>query len=262
MTPRELSALDGSMAVLTGAAGAGLRVNVSREDHADRFDSATRAWIDECWSRALEASPGLFDAPVFSVERVDPGAGIIECRRARYRELVAQTALTGERGPWCLGVAQLSVTGLLVGRDARGNCHVAIGRRSEKTRIYPRMWELAPAGGVEIAEAGTGGGLEVLTRALDAEAREELGMELDMSEATAVALSPDPSAGSVDVIIRVDVPGVTIPHRAPACGSCMWEYTDTAWLSERDAMKFVREHEHAVIPPTRAALARLGELVR
>lgn len=253
------------MATVNGAARTGVRVVIVHDERGgdgDRFDGATRARIDDCWARALAANPGLFDGPMLSVERMDAVGGVIEVRRGRYRELVAQTMLAPELGAWNLGVAQLSVTGLLVGRDARGERHVAIGRRSERTRVYPRMWELAPSGGVEVAEAGRGGGLEVLTRALDGETREELGMELDMGAARVVALAADPDVGSVDVVIRVEIPGVTIPHRAPACGSCMWEYIDTAWLSERDGEKFCREHPHAIVPPTRAAIARMSELMQ
>lgn len=262
MTARDLGAMDGAMAIIASAASEGVRVKV-REDRGDRFAPPTRARIDECWARALAANPGgtLHDGPMLCVERMNTSTGVIECRRGTYRELVAQTMLAGELGEWCLGVAQLSVTGLLVGRDAGEVRHVAIGRRSEKTRIYPRMWELAPSGGVELADVGSGGGIEVLTRALGAEAREELGMELDMSGAKAVALAGDAEAGSVDVIVRVELPDVIIPHRAPACGTCMWEYIDTAWLSERDAAKFAREHAAAIIPPARAALERLGELL-
>jgi hypothetical protein len=259
----EIAREPGALVRVRAESQGALRVTVSsgsplRERVGDGLaDRAERAW-----EAARAANPALFDGPMLSVDRIDHTRGVIECRRASYRELVAQTALAEELGPWSLGVAQLSVTGLLVGRDAAGQRHVVIGRRSEQTRIYPRMWELAPSGGVELADAGgAGGGIEVLMRALDAEAREELGMELDLRGALAVALAADAEAGSLDVVVRVEIPGVTVPHRAPACGGCAWEYIDTAWLSERDAGAFVREHARAVIPPTRAALARLGELL-
>jgi len=248
------------MAMVAGAGREGVRVAV-REDRGDRFAAPTQARIDECWRLALEANPELHDGPMLCVERMDPATGVIACRRGRYRELVAQAMLAEELGAWCLGVAQLSVTGLLVGRDGAGGRHVAIGRRSEKTRIYPRMWELAPSGGVESADVGSGGGIEVLTRALGAEAREELGMALDMSGAQAVALVADADAGSVDVIVRVELPGAIDPLRPVTCGTCTYEYIDTAWLSERDAEKFGREHAGAIIPPARAALGRLPELL-
>ncbi len=254
--------MDGHLALLKP--GGEFRLVVYEDGGLPAFAAVGTEQIAQAWGAARAQNPGLYDGPLLSVEGIDLEHGTIECRRGRYSELVAQTTLAKAFGAWCLGVAQLSVTGLIVGRDWEGGRHVAIGRRSDKTRIYPGLWELAPSGGVELADVGAGGGLAVLTRALDAEAREELGMELEMGGAKGVAVVADPDAGSVDVIVRVELPGKMVPHRAPsggACGSCMWEYTDTAWLSERDAMKFVREHDGAIIPPARAAMGRLGELL-
>ena len=75
------------------------------------------------------------------------------------------------------------------------------------------------------------------------------------------ALIDDPIARSVDVLLRVEWPGVVSP-RAGLCGqgSCSWEYVDAVWISEAEVGEFAARSSDAISPPTRAVLVWMGWL--
>lgn len=213
--------------------------------------------VESRWNTARLLNPRLRDGPVLSVGAIDAAAGTIGVCRSTYKELVAQD------GTLDLGVRMLGVKGLIVGRDRAGTEHVLIARRGNETRVYGGMWEIAPAGGVS-APPGTVSelGVAALQSTLADEAREELGLELDVSAARPIAIVRDDVARSVDVIVRLDWPwsGGVIDPRASVCrlGRDDWEYVDTAFLSRTDAAAFDARAAGEIVGPMRVALRWLG----
>ncbi len=217
------------------------------------------------WAALCAANGRLYNGPLLSVVRVEapPQTGaacVITCRREWFKRLaIADVVPTG--------VHLLAVSGMLVARDDAGAQHVLLGRRSSQTRVYGGMWELAPSGGIEPPPTQRpGAGIIDRThvlRVLQAEAREELSMELDVSATRFVALVHDERAHSDDLIVRVDLPAKIDPRWAPcpprtAPGADAWEYVDAAWLPVAQAAGFAAEHTDAIIPPTRAVMRLLG----
>ncbi len=162
----------------------------------------------ECrWTVARAANPRLRDGEVLSVLAIDAAGGTISATRSSYKRLVVQD------GTLDLGVRMLGVKGLIVGQDHKGEEHVLMARRGMGTRVYGGMWEIAPAGGVGVPPPGVEElGTDALRRALAEEAAEELGITLDASGAMPVAVVEDAVARSVEVIVRLEWPGVVEPR--------------------------------------------------
>ncbi|MFN0012032.1 MAG: hypothetical protein ACKVS8_10355 [Phycisphaerales bacterium] len=210
--------------------------------------------IERRWSAARAANPRLRDGDVLSVMAIDAAAGIISAARSSYKRLVAQDETLD------LGVRMLGVKGLIVGRDAAGDEHVLIARRGMETRVYGGMWEIAPAGGVQVPPRGVEAlGTDALRQTLAEEAAEELGVTLDASGARPVAVVEDAVARSVDVIVRLEWPGVVEP-RATVCRAAEeeWEYIDAAWLARRDARAFDAHAAGEIVGPMRVVMRWMG----
>jgi len=217
--------------------------------------------IDTRWASLCANNPRLRDGTILTVRDLDldgpQDPATFTVAPASFRHLAVQT------DEFELGIRLLGVKGLIVGHDEAGREHVWIARRSPQTRIYHHMWEIAPAGGVDLLAEGTSpDAAAVFRRVVVDEAREELGIDLSPEAAGAahpVAIVHDEIARSIDVIVRVDWPG-TINPRAGLCTAtgCNWEYSDAAWLARADAGEFDRKHHAAIVPVMRAVLRWMG----
>lgn len=222
----------------------------------ERLPADATAWSEQhetAWKTMLDANPRLHDGPIWSVVEAD--AARLTVRADRYKRLAVQDDATIGG----LGVRQLGVKGLVVGHDKSGTPRLLLARRGSETRIYAGMWEIAPGGGVDPRAAPSA---ESIAVALGQEFQEELGLELPASaRPMPVALIDDPIARSVDVLLRVDWPGVVSP-RAGLCGqgSCSWEYVDAVWISAGEVGEFAARSADAISPPTVAVLAWMGWL--
>jgi len=228
------------------------------------FPPGADDWTPACehaWRELLDGNDRLHDGPIWSVVELSPAALVV--RAERYKRLCVQVdSRVGD-----LGVRVLGVKGLLTGTDKHGTRRVLIARRGSATRIYQGLWELAPAGGVDVRAALSPGALVATLRG---ELREELGEHAaEVVEGVApvfVAAVIDPIALSVDVIAQLAWPAVVDP-RAGLCAdaACSWEYVDLAWVSAGDLAAMLAGapggEPHAVLsPPTLAVLSWLGWL--
>lgn len=228
------------------------------------FPSGADEWTPACetvWREQLEESDRLHDGPIWSVVELSPRQLVV--RAERYKRLCVQS--DGRVGD--LGVRVLGVKGLLTGQDRAGTQRVLIARRGSGTRIYQGLWELAPAGGVDVRAALS---TESVNATLRSELREELGehaAEVCASVTPAfVAAVIDPIALSVDLLASVAWPEA-VDQRAGLCAdaSCAWEYVDMAWVSRADLDAMIASapggaaNAHAVLsPPTLAVLRWMG----
>jgi hypothetical protein len=206
------------------------------------------------WQQRCAANPRLHDGNILAVSSIDEATGKITCIRDRFQRLASQ----GEGVD--LGVRLLGVKGLVIARDSRGTEHVLIARRGRQTRIYGDMWEIAPAGGIDMPPPEISQLDEShIVRAVIEEGHEELGMQFDASTARPVAIVRDEVAHSVDIIVRVDWAEVIDPQRA-ACRTDerSWEYSDSAWLARSEARTFDQRSAAAIVGPMRAVLRWMG----
>lgn len=207
------------------------------------------------WAQARAANPRLFDGPVLSL--IDEHDGALLARRDSYQRLTVQCmepALVEPR------VWQLSLTGVLVARDERGIEHTLLGRRSHETRVYGGLWEFAPGGGIDAPEPGAASlsGADIFDHLL-LELREEVGLPADgieMDRARVIGLTPDPAVGSVDIVIRLD-----LPHALESCcgvgpgGEHRWEYERVEWVGLSSLRVFAQDRE--LIPPASSIVKAL-----
>lgn len=208
--------------------GPGLAISIEEPDLAARLSPDIRRDVDAAWATLKRGNPRLFDGPMLTVLDYDVSAAHIRCARATYRYLAA--------AGWVqTGARMLGVNGILTGRDARGIQHALLARRGETTRVYPGMWEFAPAGGIDHGlsdqanqRAGAHFRVDAVRAALIAEGEEELGVALGGRAMRAVAICEDIHAPSVDVIVQIDI-GDIDPANPPHRESC-WEYSETRWL--------------------------------
>lgn len=239
-----------SVVLLNDGVANALRITIERPT-VPALTSAQEA----AWKRMCDANLRLHDGPILSVRASDLNSGMIACVVDSYARLAVQ------RDPSVgdLGVRLLGVKAMLVGRDADGVERVLLARRGSQTLAYPGMWEMGPAGGVEVPAPSVNALSSVdLIATVVREGREELGMEIAPRSAGVVAIVFDGIAHSVDAIVAAVRPGM-VDSRAGACGdSCGWEYVDVSWLSREELIAFSVKSPGAISPPTSAALEALG----
>jgi len=217
--------------------------------------------VEAEWANLCARNPRLYDGPILSVHEWDERARRVRCRVLGYRHLAVR-----ERVP--NPAELLSILGVTLCADGDGREHVLLGRRGAGVRIYEGMWELAPAGGIEVPPEG----VDAITHAslldqLAQEFREEVSPMLAPDAARAgeaaardapiVALVRDPLAFSLDMaaVIRLPV-GLenAAPVRTAAPGA--WEYSEVRWIPREEVAAF--EAREPVIPATRSLLRVLG----
>ncbi len=215
-----------------------LRVEVEEGTEAGEDERVERAWAALC-----AANPRLHDGPILSMTSFDPVAGRIGCRRDSYKRLSVQDAVE-------TGVVLLSVSAIVTVPDGHGREHVLLGRRSESTRIYGGMWELAPAGGLDGGVTGPVPGARLIGQ-LAEELREECGITEPIGAARPEAFCRDERACSFNIVYRVRLAG---PLGALRYGVRHWDCDEALWLPVSIVRDFVRQNGEKIIAPTRALL--------
>lgn len=239
-----------------GRASSGLRVEVSGA--APAIAPAEREHTERAWTRLCAANPRLYSGPLLAVVSVDFDRGVYHCRRDEFKRLAVQPEVH-------TGVQLLSVTGVLTARDAMGRPHVLLGRRGEQTRVYPGMWELAPAGGVPPPHASRRdlGEDDLIAQLLD-EGEEELGVRFERARVRpACLIARDLIAHSDDVTLEIahHAPGsvelLSEAMRAPRAEHA-WEYSQTRWVPLDTIRQFDDAFADEIIITTRATFRGLG----
>lgn len=254
-----------------GAGNQGIRVhpvpaNVAGalrfEVHGMIEPSAVQALaIDEMWADLRQENPRLYDGPVLLADRHAVKHGRLLCFRGSYKHLAvsaAAAAMKPANAPPPPFLA-LGVQGVVVGKDADGDEVVLMGLRSSETRIYGGLWENAPSGTVPPPPVGQDhlDWPDVIT-ALRAEGVEELGINLDASSVSWIALLEDRIAGSMDVVLRVELRETVDAKRLPCpIHEGRWEYADAAWVPVKRLASWIAGGA-SVSPPTAALFKDVG----
>ena len=228
--------------------------------------------IDAAWTELCAANPRLHDGQILAVDSFDNPTGTFVVSPARYRYLAAQR-YTLQAGPLAgvtvpdLGIRLLGVKAMITAMGSDGQEHVLILRRSSGVRVYGDMWEIGPGGGVELPHApnthsDTASNPAALTwhdllASLAREAREELGVELDLQCDGPLlhGVYADHIAASHDVVLSYRWKA-TVDPKAGWChiGQRDWEYSDAAWLAKADAASWATRGKQ-VSPLARVVLA-------
>lgn len=222
-------------------------IRIADGDGSGMSSEAESRWRDLC-----AANPRLYDGPILAVTGAHYTATFtleIDTRRSSYRRLAVQNEVE-------TGTDQLSVTAIVCGRDAEDRPHVLLGRRGRSTRIYGGMWELGPSGGITPPPPGV---VEIDAEAVDRQVREEIAEEmgggLRVRVEALTALTYDPIARSLDLVVDCTALG-TVTGGAAGVGN--WEYHGALWVAVDEIATFDREHGAAIIGPTRALFRYYG----
>jgi hypothetical protein len=211
--------------------------------------------IDQAWADQRAANPSLFDGPILSVSSIDARSGTITCVCERFARLMVQSdPAVGD-----LGVRLLGIKAIVRGRDTHQREHVLLARRGREVRVYPGLWEIGPAGGVDIAGSGTFTH-DALTRTLIDEAHEELALELTPEQIAPPALIVHDELALCHDLIAPVTWSKPINPRWTLCASAACansEYLDACWVPIDELPGFMRDHAHAISPVTHVALREL-----
>ena len=173
----------------------GLRLLAVREMPA--LSPALDAVVERHWAAACARRP-LFNGRVFSADVIEPD--VILGHWTEYRRVVAQMADTGLCA--ALGVRSLAVCGVVCGPDG-----VAVGRREARSAYQQGLWQMPPAGSVDLSasEGGTAesGGASWRV-ALNAELREEMGMGAEHVLGMRPLCVVEHPTGVLDLGVRID----------------------------------------------------------
>ena len=207
--------------------------------------------IEQAWRAACNANARLFDGEILAVRSIDASAGVVHATPERFAHVVCPPP--GRALP----VTILSVTGVLEAVIDDQRC-VLMGRRGERTRSYPGMWEFAPAGGLHPAASPAMQGIDEVLVTLRNELCEEIGIEPGLGNARVAGLVVDPLARSVDVVVRAEIdaidplPVVDEQHE--------WECAEARWVPIASLAGFFRDAPGGVIEPTIAIADEFGWL--
>jgi len=244
---------DGSCSLHIPAKPAPLVLKVKPRSHAGD-EHPLRAEVDEAWARRCAENPRLFDGPVtryLSGPTVD--GEILACVDS-YRRL----AVGGEVHT---GVLQLGVTGVLW-REAGDGREVLLARRSEQTRVYGGLLELAPSGGVDLPP-GLADGDRAATLGLDhvraqflSELTEELGLSAAdiRGEPAWAAVCIDQIGRSAEIVMLARIDGQPTP--------ASWEYTELRWVRPDATRDWTDAEWSQVIPPSGLMLRHMDLIWR
>jgi hypothetical protein len=220
----------------------GARVEID-ESLAPDMSDAVRAK----WSELTAHNTRMYDGPILSVTSVDAEFGVIHAARDRYARLAVHPSVR-------TGVRLLSVTAMLVARDAGGLSHVFFGRRGAQVARYPGMWEIGPSGGLAVPAPNIREiGMSFIANHLRDEIEEEIGVDASAFVMRPIAYVRDHNVMSDDIVLRVEC-ACTIEELAPRID---WEYSETRWVPEDCAASFASERD--VIVTTRALARFLSE---
>ncbi len=210
--------------------------------------------VERAWGELRARNPRLFDGPVLLVDHAELAhRGLLLARRGTYKTLATAETLGRD------DVRALGVQGVVMACDGAGDACVLLGRRGSDVRIYAGVWENAPSGTVEPSR-GSAIGMRELLAALAEEATEEVGVDLRLGRPRCVAVIDDACARTVDVVLRIDLPG-PVTSRVLACQDqeCgIGEYTMAAWSPMDEVRAWVEREPDVVSPPTRALVRWWG----
>ncbi|GEM_PF-412198 len=220
--------------------------------------------VDAAWAKLLADNPRYFDGPILSVlqlpHEVAREAAIALSAKAEplFYEILARQdrfAMLAVQPQVQTGVRILSVTGVLVAKDAVGREWVLMGKRAGATRVYGGMWELGPSGGLAVPPASiTSMDHDTILAHLADEVLEESALHVRAGQA--VAIARDHKAMSDDVVFVCDVG--TLEEASAQAHAANWEYEQVRWFATDSIEPFDTANEERIIPPTRALFRALG----
>ena len=244
------------MALWPWRRGVPLRIDI---DHASPtgLPEEAEAEVQRRWAALRHENPRLHDGRILSVAALDADRGHVNATVGSFKHLAVQ----GDGLD--LGVRLLGVKAVILARDAAGHEHVLLARRGTETRIYGGMWEVAPAGGIDPPPVGVASlSTSEVIATVRHEARDELGLALDVADARLLAIARDDTAHCYDFFCALTWPEIIDPRRGLICAASAeandWEYLDTVWLPRREADQFDRDHAAAIVGPARAVLRWMG----
>jgi 8-oxo-dGTP pyrophosphatase MutT (NUDIX family) len=167
------------------------------------FPALIEARIDEIWTEEKKLrGKRLFNGVIYSL--VEWSASRLTLQPIEYRHLLARRRVP-ELATAGLIIRPVAVTSVLTCRDG-----VVLGRRADHVAFAPRLWEAAPAGGLDRPDP---------VAQLMEELREELGLTPDqVSLPQACGLIEDSVSGVFDIVLRIvtelDADAVRAVHRA------------------------------------------------
>lgn len=209
--------------------------------------------IQAAFDRGLRTNPRLFDGPVVYADTLDPATGRITASIGRFSRLWAKDEID-------TGAVVIGVSGLLV-RGTGPDRSVLLARRSDTTRVYGGLFELAPSGVLDAGDLTPRASItpEQVIATFLAELREELGINAAslVGAPTFRGLCYDPIASSLELIIAATLH----PDADPTPDADRWEYTETRWVACDQAAVHANRPDARLTPPTALTLANLAPLL-
>ncbi|MEN0019282.1 MAG: hypothetical protein AAF747_00195 [Planctomycetota bacterium] len=204
------------------------------------------------WDRRTDSNRRLFNGSILAFAGFDADTRVVHARRDTYQRLITQhTDADAER------VVHLSVTGVLLAKDADERVHVLLGKRSNEPAVYPGMWEFAPSGGIDppsraLADLDTPLDGTDVWRQLDVEMQEELDLPGSPDPGRIEGIVLDHAIPSADILVVVRFARLLEDMMAAADERGNWEYATTRWIALDDIAEFDRRENELIIPPARA----------
>jgi hypothetical protein len=230
-----------------------VRVTQTMPDLPPALDAEVeRLWRAACERVAAGGAGALFNGRVFSADTIAPD--LIAGHLTEFRRIVAQMEQPALFE--ALGIRPLAVCGVL--RCADG---VVFGRRHAGAVYQAGMWQLPPAGSVDVHAVGEDG-VVALGRQLLAELREELGLSPDDVDAPVplcVVEHPGSHVSDLGMALRSGLGASAIRNAHAARGN--GEYPTLRIVAVDELPRFLAEAGDAMVPPAPVFLARAGLLV-
>ncbi len=210
------------------------------------------AELDRLWNVAQERAGGLlFNGRVFCTDEI--GADLVSGHWTEYRRTVAQM-----QRPDLFDVLRLrptAVGGALLAPDG-----VVFGRRPERAVYQAGMWQLPPAGNLDISCAEPDGTVD-FTRHVLTELREEMGMDAGAVRVRGPLCMVEHSGSHVldiGVALETDLDAAAIARAHAAAPDA--EYDVLRIVKPEALAAFLASEGPAVTPQAHAFLARMGLL--
>lgn len=209
------------------------------------------ARVEEVWARLCAANPKLHDGPMLSVTSFDTETGCIYCRPDSYKRLAVQIDGGPDTGVWLF-----AVKGIIIAADESHRKHVLMIRRHKQTRMYGGMWEIGPAGGVDLSDPAVQTlGIEELVVQVRRELREEAGISSPLGNASLAAFFTDERSRSMDVVIQAELQE---PIEQIQTDDHEWDGVQSLWLPIAEVEQFVRKERANIVDNSLGLMRLLG----
>jgi hypothetical protein len=154
-----------------------------------------------------------------------------------------------------LRLRPLAVCGVVHGPDG-----VAVGRRPQAAVYQPGLWQLPPAGSVDVHALRPDGTLDLRAQVLT-ELSEELGLSADdTGPPRLLCVVEHPGSHVCDLGLALATPlgreAILTAHRTRGNG----EYAPLLVVARRELPRFLNEAGASIVPPARVFLHRAGLL--